>query len=176
MDFSFFIGLIGSLVLVTGAAWPESKKPQHPTQSIKNWLFAIGSSFMMAYAILGYLSGGSIFFVFLQILVAISTILMMLDIDDRIDMILLTISSVILIIWSMYLFQGYTTLFFILGLAGIGFGYAFKMGTTRRNLALTLGSALISFFSYIEKNWMFFVLNLFFAIFSAYYLQKNHHS
>ncbi|MBI4234908.1 hypothetical protein HY604_01255 [Candidatus Peregrinibacteria bacterium] len=61
----------------------------------------------------------------------------------------------------------------IFGLCGIGLGYAFQMGTIRRNLALTLGSALIALFSYFEKSWIFFYLNVFFAIFSLYYTLKS---
>jgi hypothetical protein len=47
------------------------------------------------------------------------------------------------------------------------------MGTIRRVLALTLGSALIAIFSYIEASWIFFWLNVFFALFSAYYVARG---
>lgn len=173
MDYIFFTGLIGSLVLVTGAAWPEIKDVKHPTKSLKNWLFAIGGFIMLLYAIFGYQQGGAIFFVILEILVAISSILMMLNTPDKVDTPILTISSLGLIIWSLYLFEGYNTVFFILGLCGIGLGYAFQMGTLRRSIALTLGSVLIALFSYIEASWIFFWLNVFFAIFSAYYVYKG---
>ncbi len=172
MNYTFLTGLVGSLVLVTGAAWPEIKDVKHPAKSIKNWLFAIGGFIMLLYAIFGYLSGGPIFFVILEILVAISSILMMLNTPDEVDTPILAISSLGLIIWSLYLFAGYNTIFFILGLCGIGLGYAFQMGTLRRELALTLGSILIAIFSYIEASWVFFWLNVFFAIFSSYYLYK----
>ena len=170
MNYIFLTGLLGSLVLITGAAWPDIKDVQHPTKSIKNWLFAIGSFVMFLYAIFGYQQGGSIFFVILQILVIISSILMMLNTPDKVDIPVLSISSLGLIIWSLYLFEGYNTIFFILGLCGIGFGYAFQMGTLRRSISLTLGSVLIALFSYIEASWIFFWLNVFFAIFSSYYV------
>lgn len=173
MTLTFLTGLIGSLILVLGAAWHEKKIPKLAVKSTKNWLFAIGGLLMFAYAILGYLNNGSIFFVILQILVCISSILMMIDIDDKIDSIILAISGIGLIIWSLYLFQGYNTLIFIIGLLGIGLGYSFRNGTLRRDIALTLGSILIAFFSYLESSWIFFWLNLFFAIFSLYYLVKN---
>lgn len=173
MDYVFLTGLIGSLILVTGAAWPEGKKIKHPVKSIKNWLFTVGGLLMLLYAILGYLEGGSIFFVILEILVAISCVLMMLNTDDRIDLPIIGGSSLALIIWSIYLAKGYNIIFFILGLAGIGLGYAFKMGTLRRDIALTIGSLLITLFSYIEANWIFFGLNLFFAIFSGFYTFKT---
>lgn len=173
MNLTFIIGLLGSLILVLGAAWPEPKHPKHPVQSLKNWLFAVGGVVMMIYAILGYLQGSSIFFVFMQLLIFVSTVLMMLHVDDRIDSVILGISAAIIIIWSLYLFQGYTTIIFILGLLGISLGYAFDMGTFRRDLALTIGSLLIAFFSYVEANWIFFWLNLFFAIFSGFYFLKR---
>lgn len=173
MDYIFITGLVGSLVLVTGAAWPEIKDVKHPTKSLKNWLFAIGGFIMLLYAIFGYQQGGPIFFVILEILVAISSILMMLNTPDKVDTPILTISSLGLIIWSLYLFESYNTVLFILGLCGIGLGYAFQMGTLRRSVALTLGSVLIALFSYIEASWIFFWLNVFFAIFSAYYIYKG---
>lgn len=172
MNYIFLTGLLGSLILITGATWPEIKDVQHPAKSPKNWLFAIGSFVMFLYAIFGYQQGGPIFFVILQILVAVSSILMMLNTPDKIDTPILAISSLGLIIWSLYLFEGYNTVFFILGLCGIGLGYAFQMGTLRRSIVLTLGSILIALFSYIEASWIFFWLNVFFAIFSAYYLCK----
>jgi len=98
---------------------------------------------------------------------------MMLNTSDKIDAFIFTISSLGLIIWSLYLFEGYSTIIFILGFCGIGMGYAFQMGTLRRSLALTLGSILIALFSYIDANWTFFWLNTFFVIFSAYYFYKG---
>lgn len=173
MDYIFITGLVGSLVLVTGAAWPEARGAKHPVKSLKNWLFVVGGSIMFLYAFLGYQQGGPIFFVILQIFVCISSILMMLNTSDKVDTPILAISSLGLIIWSLYLFEGYNTILFILGLCGIGLGYAFQMGTLRRSIALTLGSVLIALFSYIEASWIFFWLNVFFAIFSAYYIYKG---
>lgn len=173
MDLNFYLGLLGSLVLVAGAAWPDTKKINHPTKSVKNWLFALGGFVMLVYAILGYEQGGPIFFIFLEVLVVFASILMMLNTDDSFDMPVISVCGLGLILWSLYLFDGYNTIFFILGLCGIGLGYAFKMGSLRRDVALTLGSILIAVFSYIESSWIFFWLNTFFAVFSAYYLFKN---
>jgi len=177
----FITGLIGSLVLVTGAAWPESKDIKHPTKSTKNWLFAIGGLIMLLYSFLNFQQGGPVFFVILEILVGVSSILMMLNTPDSIDTPILSVITLGLIIWSLYLFENYNTIIFILGLCGIGLGYAFEMGTRRRNIALLLGSFLIALFSYFEESWIFFWLNVIFAMFSAYYLyqvlihpRKNH--
>ncbi len=127
---------------------------------------------MLIYAIFGYSVGGPIFFIFLEVLVVIASVLMMINVDDRIDTAIISIAGVILIIWSLTLFEGYNTIFFIVGLSGIGLGYAFEMGTLRRGLALTLGSVLIALFSYIEASWIFFWLNVFFALFSGYYVVR----
>lgn len=169
MSPTFLTGLLGSLVLVTGAAWPEAKDADHPARSVKDWLFAIGGFVMFLFSLLGYREGGSLFFVILEILVVIASVLMMLNTPDIVDTIILGISGIALIIWSLLLFEGYGTIFFILGLCGIGLGYAFRMGTLRRSIALTLGSALIALFSYLEASWIFFWLNVFFAMFSGYY-------
>jgi hypothetical protein len=128
---------------------------------------------MLIYAILGYMNGGQIFFVFLEILVVIASVLMMLNVPDKIDTPIIIGSGLILILWSLYIFENYNTIFFIIGLSGIGLGYSMEMATVRRSLALTLGSALIAVFSYIEASWIFFWLNVFFAIFSAYYVYKG---
>jgi hypothetical protein len=173
MSFLFITGLIGSLVLVTGAAWPEPKAGTQPVYSLKNWLFAIGCLLMLLYAFLGYLQGGPIFFVLLEALIGIASVLMMLNTSDKIDTPIIVLSGIGLIIWSLFLFEGYSTIIFILGLCGTGLGYAFTMGTLRRNSALLIGSVLIALFSYLEASWIFFWLNTFFALFTAYYLHKD---
>ena len=171
MDYTFLTGILGALILVTGAAWPE-KKVKHSVYSIKNWLFAIGGTVMLIYAILGYMAGGPIFFIFLQSLVVIASVMMMFDLPDKIDIPLISVTGIGLIIWSFYLFEGYNTVFFIIGLTGIGLGYTLEMGTVRRSLALMLGGILIAIFSYIENDWIFFWLNIFFALFAIYYCTK----
>jgi hypothetical protein len=168
----FALGLIGSLILVTGAAWPD-RAGVSPLRSVKDWLFAVGGCSMFAYSYLQWLAGGPIFFVILEALVVIATILMMLGTPDRFDEIILTLATLGMIVWSLYLFEGYTTVCFIIGLSGIGMGYALDSGTIRRGLALTLGSALIALFSYLEASWIFFWLNVFFALFSAWNLLKT---
>jgi len=173
MDKTFLIGLIGSIILVTGAAWHEKKSPKHPTHSIKNWLFAIGGFTMLAYSILGYFEGGPIFFIFLQGLVGISSILMMINAPHRVGISIITLAGTALLIWSLTLFEDYSTVFFIFGLIGIGIGYTLTHKPFYRGIALTLGSILIAVFSYIGANWIFFWLNLFFAAFSAIYLIRG---
>jgi hypothetical protein len=171
MDYNFYIGVIGSIILVIGSAWP-AQKVKHPVYSKKNWLFAVGNLFMFIFAVLGYLSGGSIFFIFLQILIAISTIMMMMDVAEKHVIPVISVSGLLLILWSLYLFEDYNTIFFILGLTVLALGFSLNTGTTHRNIALSLGSILIAVFSYIEMNWVFFWLNAFFAVFSGYYAIK----
>lgn len=172
-DYNFWIGVVGGVLVVLGAAWPEPKKKIHPTKALKNWLFVFGGIFLFAYSVIGYLQGGPVFFIFLQALIAVSMLLMMLNTPDKYDTPIITTAGIILVVWSLILFESYNTIFFVLGLSGLGLGYAFQMGTLRRSVALTLGSALIAVFSYIEASWVFFWLNVFFAIFSGYYLIKG---
>jgi hypothetical protein len=166
------VGLIGSLILVAGAAWP-SKKVELPTQSKKNWLFAVGGLIMLLYSVLNYLAGGSVFYIFLQLFVTVGAILMMLNTPDKVDVPILSVLGFGFIVWSLYLFEGYNTVFFVFGLIGIAMGYSFDDGSIRRDAALTFGSFLIAGFSYMEANWIFFWLNLAFGLFSAYYLLKR---
>lgn len=125
---------------------------------------------MLLYAVLGYLNGGPIFFVILEVLVAVASILMMIGTSDKVDVPVIGLSGLALIIWSFTLFEGINTVIFILGLTGVGLGYALDNGTLRRNVALTVGSFLIALFSFVEANWIFFYLNIFFAIFSGYWV------
>src|SRR3990167_4863617 len=103
IPYIFLTGFLGSITLVTGAAWPEPTRSLHPIRTIKNWLFAIGGFIMLLfYAILGYHGGGSIFFIFLEVLVVLANMLMMLNTDDRLDALFISISGVGLIAWSLY--------------------------------------------------------------------------
>jgi hypothetical protein len=166
MDFTTLIGTIGGVVLVAGAAYPD-RPGVRPITSIKDWLFAIGGLLMLVYSVMNYLAGGTVFFVFLQALVNLSSVFMMLDTDDRIDTPIIALGGVVLVAWSLWLLPGFRTVLFVLGLAGIAAGYCSKGGTTRRELLLGIGSAFVAYFSYIEGNAVFFWLNLFFALFSA---------
>ena len=170
MDYIFLTGIIGSIILVVGAAWKDGATNTLPTQSIKNWLFAIGAVVMLLYAFLGYQNGGPIFFVILEILVLFSCILMMTTWNDRLKTILLGIAGTGLLTWSLYLFDDKKIILFVLGLVVVALGYAFKMGSLRRSVALTLGSVLIAWYSYLEASWIFFGLNVVFGLFSGYYI------
>jgi hypothetical protein len=162
-------GVIGSIILVAGSALPE-KAGHHPIESAKNWFLGFGALIMLIYALLNYFfAGGIIFFVFLQGFIVIASIMMMLDTKDKIDILVMLIAGISFIVWSLTLFKGYNTIFFILGFIGIGLGYTLETGTIYRSLALMLGGVLIAIFSYIETNWIFFWLNVFFAVFSGYY-------
>ena len=122
---------------------------------------------MATYSTLNYLAGGPVFFIFLQALVILSSIFMMLDVDDRIDTPIIIAAAIGLVGWSLYLSQGYDTILFILGLVGIALGYELKGGTLKREIALIVGSIMIALFSYLSATWIFFWLNVFFALFSG---------
>ena len=172
METPFLTGLIGSIILIIGAAWPEKPSKKHPIKSIRNWLFTIGSSTMLIYSIIEYLNGGLIFFIFLEGLIEIASLLMMIKASSKIEIPIISIGAITLILWSIHLLNAVHTILFILGATGIALGYTFNMGTLKRNLALTLGSLLIAIFSYIEQSWIFLWVNIFFAIFSGYYTIK----
>lgn len=167
----FWTGIIGSLVLVAGAAWPD-RPVKNARLSAKNWLFAVGGVLMLLYAVIGWQNGGALFFVILELLVVFATVLMMTNTPDRFDEIVLPLVTLGMIVWALAMFEGYATVVFILGLCGVGLGYALDAGSVRREAALTAGSALIALFSYLEASWIFFWLNFFFALFSVWYLTK----
>ena len=170
MDLIFLLGILGGLTLVAGAAWPVHAV-DHPIKSTKNWLFAAGGLIMLLFSLLDYhFNGAPIFFVFLQILVNVSSVLMMANSDDRIDTAVIALAGGGLTVWSLSLFEDYSTIVFILGLVGIGIGYALENGTLKRNLTLVIGSILIAVFSYLGESWIFFWLNVFFAGFSSYWV------
>ncbi|MBN2307073.1 hypothetical protein JXD20_03750 [Candidatus Peregrinibacteria bacterium] len=171
INYILLTGLTGALTLVVGAAWPEEKGKA--LDSTKDWLFAFGALFMLAYAMLNYFfAAGSIFFILLELMVIVASVLMMLDTSDRIDTMVLTLFGLAFIVWSVLLYEGINTIYFIIGLTGVSLGYAFDMGSIRRFLALTVGSILIAIFSYLVGDMIFLGLNAFFALFSAYYLVK----
>jgi len=171
MDMIFLTGVWGGLVVVLGAAFPEEKG--RPITSTKDWLLATGALILMTYAVLNYLFGtGSLFFVFLEGLVIVASVLMMLDTSDKIDTIVLGLAGLGFVAASLLLYEGLSTVYFILGLTGVALGYALKTGSIQRFTSLVIGSVLIAWFSYLSADWIFFGLNVFFAVFSAYYLVK----
>jgi len=159
MDIRMIIGLVGSVVLVTGVATTNQQR--------KNTLFAIGNACMFAYALLGYLGGGPIFFVILQTFIALSTLCMLFKVPDTYDTPILTVGGLALVGWSLSLFEGYSTAIFVIGLALLGVGFAMDPGTPKREWALFLGSAVIAVFSYLMRDWIFVGLNVLFAGLSA---------
>ncbi len=171
MGISFIIGIIGSVILVIGAAYPV-KSDKHPAKSVKNWLFALGAALMLTYSILNYFAGGSVLFILLQALIIIASIFMLANIKDTIDVPIIAALGFGLIVLALYLTHNYQTVIFICGLIGIGLGYVLKTGTAKRNLALALGSMLIVVYSYLVIDWIFFGLNIFFGLFSGYYAWK----
>ena len=171
MDYIFLTGIIGSLVLVLGAAWKDGEEGTKPIKSVKNWLFAIGAVIMLLFASLDYyINAAPVFFVILEILVLIACMLMMTTWSDRLKTIILGIAGGALLIWSLMEFDNPQIAIFVLGLIVVALGYSFEMGSLRRSIALTLGSILIAWYSYLTESWIFFGLNLVFGLFSGYYI------
>ena len=167
MDFRFVLGLLGSLILIIGVLTTAPK--------IKNGFFAVGNACMFLYALLGYLAGGPIFFLILQIFIALSTISMLLKIPDAYDTPLLAIGGLALVVWSLSLFEGYSTAIFVVGLALLGIGFAMDAGTTKREIALMVGSAVIAVFSVLMRDWIFIGLNVLFAVLSLVNIMRMTH-
>jgi hypothetical protein len=171
MDATFVTGLAGSSLLVCGAAWPD-KKVRRAIYSVKNWLFAGGGLLMLAYSYLGYRAGGSIFFVILELFICLSSLFMMCEVRESLATPVIITGALAFIVWSFSLFEGYGTVIFVIGLCMIGLGYAAKIHTKRREAYLASGSSLVALFSYLSASWIFFWLNLFFALLSGFYWLK----
>ncbi len=166
------IGIVGCVVLALGAALPDRSLP-HAWLSLKNWCFAAGAVVMLVYAVVNYFAAGApVFFVFLETLMVVSSVLMLIDVPERIDIPIILVLSAVLIAWSLFLFHEHQTIFFVLGLAAIAIGYVAKSGTVHREAALLIGSVLILLFSYWTAAWLFFWLNVFFALFSGLHVWK----
>ncbi len=161
---SFVVGLMASIILVLGAAWPDRSRS-------KNWIFALGNFGMLVYSVLVYLEAGVIFYVLLEILCALSSVLTLSKVRQKLSTTFIVLAGFVLLAYSIYLFEDSTTLFFILGLTVLSVGFVTK-DFLSRNLAFVLGSGLIAVFSYVQDSMIFFWLNVFFALFSLYYLLK----
>lgn len=160
----FLTGLISSIILVIGSAWPE--------RPFKHWIFGIGNFGMLAYASLAFfLEANPIFFVLLEILCATSSVLFLTNVKEKISARLILISALTLLIWSFFLFEDSTTVFFILGLSALAVGFTSK-DSVKRNAVFLLGCILISTFSFVKEDWIFFWLNAVFGLFSGFYLLK----
>ena len=165
-----FLGILGGLILVAGAAWPVHEV-SHPVKSIKNWLYGLGAFFMLLFSTLGYFYGDALFFfVILQLYVVFASVLMFLNIREKLSIILLSIGGLGMVVWSLFLLEDLSTIWFILGLCGIAIGYALKTGSRKRNVVLCIGSLLLTIFSFLGGAWIFFFINLFFSLFSAIYV------
>lgn len=55
-------------------------------------------------------------------------------------------------------------LYFILGMIGLGLGYAYRMFTLRRYLLLTIGAFFLALFSYLGASRIYFRLNIAFML------------
>lgn len=128
---------------------------------------------MLAYSIINYFGDGSIFFVFLQILVNLAGLLMLLNAKESLSSIIIGLGGVFLVGWSLTLFEDPGTLLFIVGLIAISFGYIFDIASLKRYQALALGSALVAVFSYLQGDMIFFWLNTFFALLSAFTIWQH---
>ncbi len=160
----FLTGLISSIILVIGSAWPE--------RPLKNWIFGLGNFGMLAYALLAFLfTDNPILFVLLEILCAASSVLALLKVKEKISTRLILLAGLALLLWSLFLFEDMATLVFIFGLIALAIGFVSK-NAVKRNVVFILGCILISTFSFIKGEMIFFWLNAIFGLFSSFYLLK----
>lgn len=171
MNTTLWIGTLGSFLVVIGAALP-GKSGEKPIFSKRNWLLLSGAVALFAYAWMRWQGGGSVFFVLLEALVIAGSVLMMLGTSDRIDFFIIGGATALFAGLSLAFAQETDTLFFIVGLGGIGLGYAWEAGTWRREAALFTGSILIASYSALEGEIVFLSLNILFAFFSALHLWR----
>lgn len=154
------IGLIGSAILVFASSLHYSKK------SIKKYLFSFGNLCMFAYSLLNFIDGGSIFFIYLQILINFSSLLLWLDIKDKYDQPLVLSLGALLTYFALTIHLDYLTLTFVIGIITLALGFSTDTKKPTHNLFLFAGSLLIAIFSFIQKDLIFLILNAFFALFS----------
>jgi len=169
------LGILGGILLVIGASLPL-QTVSHPIRSAKNWLYVIGTFILMIFSYLDYkYNGAPFFFTIYEIYLVLASILMFMNVPERISILLLTLGGIGMVAWSVLLFEDYSTVIFILGCIGLALGYILKTGTRKRNFVLFLASALLALFSYISFSWTFFWLNVFFSVFSAWHSLPSKH-
>lgn len=167
----FYVGLTGAATLVLGYAWP-AKKIKNPRKSFKNWIFVLGAFLMLIYSYLNYLLGGAIFYIFLQLLANLASFFLMLRINKKASIFFIILSALVFIGASLFYFEDFSTVLFIIGLSMISVGYILDSGTVNRNIMLCLGSIFIAVFSKAEGNMIFFWLNVLAAGFTVYHIGK----
>ncbi len=158
------VGIIGGLILLGGAA----HKDHNPKR--KNLIFAIGNVLMFAYALLGFIDGGSLLFVLLQIMVNLSSLCMLLNVPDKIDTPLVSLTGLGLAIYAGVYYYSPSTLLFIAGLILLSLGFSLDYKKQLKNVFLVCGSLLIAYFAWLMQDMVFFGLNSFFALFSLKHL------
>ena len=169
MDIASSTGIVGAVILLIGAAWPIGNVKKE-SQSIKNWIFIAGNALMFAYALLNYYLGqGVFFFILLQLLVNVGGWLGVIEWRRGIENAIVGVLGMAMILWSLFLFEGGQTIFFIIGLTLLALGFSMNAGKNKQ-LLLMLGSGLVAYFSFLVWDPIFLGLNVFFALFSGYYL------
>src|SRR3989338_8577125 len=97
----FLLGLGSSLILVLGAAWPDTAVDR-AIASIKDWCFALGALGLLIYSVLNWRGGAPVFFIFLEGMVTLASAFMMLDVSEKISSPILVAATTGLIGWSLY--------------------------------------------------------------------------
>lgn len=172
MDITSLLGIVGAVLLVIAALYP-TKIITTPATSLKNRLFALGSFMMLLYAGMWYLAGWSNVILLTEILIVMSCIFMLTNIRVRVATWIVALFGILFLIWSLWSFGWYDNiLLFILGGIVLSIGYVAPMQSYQRWIGLTLWGILLVIFSYIWSSWIFFWLNIWFALGTGYCLLR----
>lgn len=169
------LGILGSLVLTVGAALPEASSKKVASYKVpKNLILSLGNLMIITYAILNYLiSDASPLYVFLEGLILLATIFMLLDIPDRVEIPAVIIATLAALGLSFWWSQDLSVWWFVLGLGGVSLGFILPPTGSIRSIAFTVGSGFICIFSFLHSDWVFFGLNLAFALVSVWRWRKS---
>lgn len=150
MSLSFIIGVVGAVCTVIGAGWPD-KVPKKPRFSVKNRLFFVGNTLVFCYSVLLAREGGTVFFLYLESVVMLGTILMMTTIPKIYNVIATSVLGLFFVFRVLLGTQDRQTLIFVVGLTGLTIGFVSPAATLQREGALTLGSIGVAIYSYVTS-------------------------
>lgn len=127
---------------------------------------------MIIYAVFRYMAGGSVFFLLLEAMMLLATVLMLVQAKESISRTLILIMGFLLSATAFFIKIDPETLIFVAGLTIVSVGFTSGANTIRRNALLALGSGLVALFSAIQHDPVFLWMNVFFALFSLYHVVK----
>lgn len=95
-------------------------------------------------SVLNYLTSSPVFFVFLEAFIVFDAVLMFIGVPDNIDGPLVGTVGLAFIALSIYLFSGYETIIFVLGMIGVGLDYVLDTGVRKTRNSINFGKLINS--------------------------------